>query len=424
MKKAKILNNKMTFLGHEIKDVRSVSFSFWIRSGVVTETTEENGMSHFLEHMLFKGTPSLNSKEIAHASALLGGNINAYTTKEHVCLYGKVLDDDFMEALKILSDMLNAPLLADKDIEKEKKVILDEIAMYNDTPEELGYDVLCRIMFPETHYGMPILGVKETVSSFSQEELKEYYQKHFNTGEMIFTIAGNYDEEETMAYLESAFENYIGDKAFSEEENTPIHIASGYEYIEKDLEQIHVHIGFKGLKFNDSDSYPLMALNNILGGTSSSRLFQKVREEHGLAYNIDTQPVFYKDSGFFNLYFSSSQGEAEETVALIIEEIKKIKDGDISEDEYNVSISNLKVNYLMGLETSEEHMNFMGKSYYYLHRLISNDEIVSEIEKINKERVIELANDLLSGDTVAVSVVGPLSEERTKSIYQTFRDNI
>lgn len=424
MKKAKILNNNMTFLGHEIKDVRSVSFSFWIRSGVVTELADQNGMSHFLEHMLFKGTPSLNSKEIAHMSDLLGGNINAYTTKEHVCLYAKVLDEDFMEALKILSDMLNAPLLAEKDIEKEKKVILDEIAMYNDTPEELGYDVLCRIMFPETHYGMPILGTKDTVSSFSQEALKKYYKKYFNTGEIIFSIAGNYDEKETISYLESAFKNYIGDKAFSKEEKRLTHITNGYDYIEKELEQIHVHIGFKGLKFNDSDTYPLMALNNILGGTSSSRLFQKVREEHGLAYHIDTQPVFYKNGGFFNLYFSSSQGEAEETVALIIEEIKKIKNGDISDDEYNVSISNLKVNYLMGLETSEEHMNFMGKSYYYLYRVISNEEIVSEIEKINKTRVIELANELLVGDTVAVSVVGPLSKERTKSIYETFRDNI
>ena len=416
----KVLKNNMTFLGHKIKDVRSVSFSFWIRSGVVTEAAGEYGMSHFLEHMLFKGTPRLNSKEIAHASDLLGGNINAYTTKEHVCLYGKVLDEDFIEALTILSDMLNQPLMAGGDIEKEKKVVLDEIAMYNDTPEELGYDVLCKILFPETHYGMPILGQKDTVSEFTQEELLAYYKKRFNTGEIIFSIAGNYDEDETMIFLENAFTQYIGDEALPVIEAKPAKTHSGYEYIEKDLEQIHVHIGFKGLQFNDSDSYPLMALNNILGGTSSSRLFQKIREEHGLAYNIDTQPVFYRNGGFFNLYFSSSQGEVEDTVQLIIEELKKIKEGDISEDEYKVAISNLKVNYLMGLETSEDHMNFMGKSFYYLNRIITNEEIVEEIDRISVERVLHLAKDILSGDTVAVSVVGPLSEERTEAIYKKF----
>lgn len=424
MIKTKILKNNMTFLGHQIKDVRSVSFSFWIRSGVVTEQEIENGMSHFLEHMLFKGTPTLNSKEIAHESDLLGGNINAYTTKEYVCLYGKVLDEDFIKALTILSDMLNNPLMAEADIEKEKKVVLDEIAMYNDTPEELGYDILCKMLFPETHYGMPILGVKETVSAFKKDDLLEYYAKHFNTGEMIFSIAGNYDEDKTIAFLENAFDNYIGESALPAVKPKEITIQSGYNYVEKELEQIHVHIGFKGLKFNDSDSYRLVAFNNILGGTSSSRLFQTVREEHGLAYNIDTQPVYYKDSGFFNLYFSSSQGEVEDTVALIIEEIKKIKSGDITEDEYNVSISNLKVNYLMGLETSEDHMSYMGKSYYYLNRVISNEEIVKELELITLSRVLELANEILIGETVAVSVVGPLSEERTKAIYDSFKNEL
>jgi len=420
----KILNNKMTFLGHPLKDVRSVSFSFWIRSGVITESDLENGMSHFIEHMLFKGTPRLNSKEIAHASDLLGGNINAYTTKEHVCLYGKVLDEDFMEALAILADMLNQPLMAEEDIEKEKKVVLDEIAMYNDTPEELGYDVLCKILFPETHYGMPILGTKETVTAFEKDQLLDYYKKRFNTGEIIFSIAGNYDEDKTIAFLEEAFTHYIGEAALVEIPSEEITVQSGYEYIEKDLEQIHVHVGFKGLKFNDSDTYPLMALNNILGGTSSSRLFQKVREEHGLTYNIDTQPVFYKDSGFFNLYFSSSQGEVEESVKLIIEEFKKIKAGHISEDEYKVSVSNLKVNYLMGLETSEEHMNFMGKSYYYLNRIISNDEIVDEIDKITFDRVLKLAQEILTSDTIAVSVVGPFSEQRTQALYNVFKNEL
>lgn len=418
----KILNNKMTFIGHKIDDVRSVSFSFWIRSGVVTETMKENGMSHFLEHMLFKGTSRLSSKEIAHLSDLFGGNINAYTTKEYVCLYGKVLDEDFIEALSILSDMLNDPLLEAEEIEKEKKVIYDEIAMYNDTPEELGYDVLCKILFPGTHYGMPILGTKESVMEFEREHSLGYYKEHFNTGEIIFSIAGNYDEEKTVQFLESNFNKYIGDKPLKNIEKDEIHVESGYEYIEKDLEQVHVHIGFKGMRFNDDKSYPLMALNNILGGTSSSRLFQKIREEHGLAYNIDTQPVFYKNSGFFNLYFSSSQGEVEETVALIVEEILKIKAGDISKDEYQVSISNLKVNYLMGLETSEEHMNFMGKSYFYLNRVITNEEIVEDIDKITLEGVIKVANEILSGEKIGVSIVGNLSEERTKTIYDKLRN--
>ncbi|MBN2898402.1 MAG: insulinase family protein [Clostridia bacterium] len=420
----KILKNNMTFLGHQIKDVRSVSFSFWIRSGVITESEVENGVSHFLEHMLFKGTAKLNSKEIAHASDLLGGNINAYTTKEHVCLYGKVLDEDFMEALSILSDMLNAPLISEEEIEKEKKVVLDEIAMYNDTPEELGYDILCKILFPESHYGMPILGEKETVTQFQREQLVDYYREHFNTGEIIFSIAGNYDEAETIEYLEKNFTNYIGEVAFPDMNFGAIEMQSGYKYVDKELEQIHVHVGFKGLQFNDKDSYPLMALNNILGGTSSSRLFQKVREDHGLAYSIDTQPVFHEDIGFFNLYFSSSQGEVEETVMHIIDEIKLIKSGDITDDEYKVAISNLKVNYLMGLETSEDHMNFMGKSYYYLKRIITNEEIVEEIDQITKERVLALAKRILTGDILAVSVVGPLSEERTKKIYDAFREEL
>jgi predicted Zn-dependent peptidase len=416
----KILNNKMTFLGHKIDDVRSVSFSFWIRSGVITESDLENGMSHFLEHMLFKGTPNYTSKEIADATDLLGGNINAYTTKELVCLYGKVLDEDFMKALTILSDMLNQPLMTHEEIEKEKKVVLDEIAMYNDTPEELGYDVLCKILFPETHYGMPILGQKNTVMNFDRDHLLEYYDRCFNTGEIIFSVAGNYDEDQTINFIESAFTNYVGSEPLADRVSQDIHIHSGYKYIEKDLEQVHVHIGFKGLKFNDDDSYPLMAFSNILGGTSSSRLFQKVREEHGLAYSIDTQPVFYKESGFFNLYFSSSQGEIEESVYHIIDELKKIKQGDISDDEYQVAISNLKVNYLMGLETSEDHMNFMGKSYYYLQRVLTIDEIVEQIDHITKERVKALAGEILTGDTLAVSVVGPLSEERTKNIYKIF----
>ncbi len=411
----KILNNNLIFLGKKL-DVRSVSFGFWIKTGVITENAIDNGITHFLEHMLFKGTELHDSKKIAYISDLLGGNINAYTTKEMVCLYGKVLDEDFKKALELLCDMLNKPKLCDEDIQKEKKVIWDEIAMYNDSPEELGYDELCKVLFPNQNYGMPILGDKDNVNGFTKERLENYYKKYFSTGNIVFSIAGNFDEKMTVQFLENAFTENV---SVMENQNCDNHIklSGGYSYTEKDLEQIHVHIGFKGLKFNHRDSYCLLALSNILGGSTSSRLFQRIREEHGLAYSIDTQPVFYKEAGFFNLYFSSSSGEIENAIEHIIYELKNIKNFEISSDEFEIAISSLKINYLMGLESSEEYMNFMAKSYYYLDRIIDIDEIVKNIELITIERIKTLANQILNSNTFAISIVGQFSDEKTKYIY-------
>ena len=417
------LKQGSTLISYEMPHIRSVSIGIWINSGVITENKKNNGISHFIEHMLFKGSDKLTSKDIALKTDLLGGNINAYTTKENVFLYGKVLDDDFEKALNILIEMINSPQFDENEIEKEKKVIIDEIAMYNDTPEELGYDVLCEILYPDSTYGMPILGVKETVDSFTKSDVENYFKSFFNPGNFIISVAGNFDEEKLVKYLdENIREN--GNVEKKSDYSVEHIINGGYKFLYKDLEQIHFHVGFKGKRFDDKGSYIMLVLNNILGGSASSRLFQKVREDFGLAYNIDTQPVFYKHEGFFDLYFSSSSDEIDKSVELICEEIRNIKSGEISDFDFNVSISNLKCNYLMGIETSDDYMNYMTRSFYYLDRIIDNDEIVKEIEKITKDDVVRLANEIFDKEIVGLSVIGKYSEKKSKLIYEYIKNNI
>ena len=419
----RILEKGSTLICYRIPHIRSTSVGIWIKSGVITENKKNNGINHFIEHMLFKGSEKLTSKDIALKTDLLGGNINAYTTKENVFLYGKVLDDDFEEALDILIEMINNPKFREDEIEKEKKIIIDEIAMYNDTPEELGYDVLSEILYPDSTYGMPILGTKETVESFTKADIENYFKSFFNPSNFVISVAGNFDEEKLVKYLNK---NIISASEYktSLDYSSEHVINGGFKFIHKDLEQIHFHMGFKGRKFDDEESYIMLVLNNILGGSASSRLFQKVREDFGLAYNIDTQPVFYKHDGFFDLYFSSSNDEIEKSVELICEEIRNIKSGEISDFDFNVSISNLKCNYLMGIETSDDYMNYMSRSFYYLDRIIDNEEIVREIEKISKEDVVRLANEIFNKDIVGLSVIGKYSESKSKKIYEYIKGNL
>jgi len=404
------LENGLRVVCEKIPYVRSVSVGIWAGTGSRYETRENNGISHFIEHMMFKGTTKRNAREIAESIDNIGGQINAFTGKECTCYYTKTLDENIDIAMDVLADMFFNSKFDEKDIDLERKVILEEIRMYEDSPEELVHDMLSETVWVKDTLGYPILGTEDSLNRINRMSIRDYMKKNYTPSNCVISVSGNFDEDGLKDLVEKYFSHWNSDfdgrKNFNRAE-----FVNKVSIKEKDTEQVHICMGFNGIEQGNENLYTLLAINNIFGGGMSSRLFQKIREEMGLVYSIYSYPSAYKNAGLFTIYAGMNPENLELVVDLILEEITDLKKNYISKDELEKSKNKLKGSHIFGLESTSSRMNSIGKSEVLLGYVYTPEEILKKIDNIDMDRVVEVVDRIFDTECFGFTAVGNISTD-------------
>ena len=401
----KTLKNGIRVAVEEIPYVRSVSFGIWVKNGSRDENINNNGISHFIEHMLFKGTFKRSAKDIAEEMDALGGQINAYTTKEYTCYHTRVLDKHIEKAVDILSDMFLNSKFDDNDVSRERNVILEEINMYDDAPEEVVHDKLQENIWKNSSLGLPILGTADTISNFDGKIIKDYFDKHYTNENTVISIAGNVNENEAFALVEKYFGDKKSLKTLNEEKEKTVYYPS-FIKSPKDIEQIHMCMCFPGLERDHENKYDMTIFNTIFGGGMSSRLFQKIREDNGLTYSIYSYISAYTDAGLFAVYAGMNPNQIEKVCRLIYEEIEDIKNSLISDKVIKITKEQIISNYIIGTESTVNRMTSMGGSVLLRNTVQTQEEIISNIESVTAQSVHNIVNKIFDFDKISISLSG------------------
>ncbi|WP_066364933.1 M16 family metallopeptidase [Neobacillus fumarioli] len=401
-----ICQNGVRIILEQIPTVRSVAIGIWIGTGSRNENPKTNGISHFLEHMFFKGTTTRSAKDIAESFDSIGGQVNAFTSKEYTCYYAKVLDTHSQFALDVLADMFFNSTFVEEELKKEKNVVLEEIKMYEDTPDDIVHDLLSRAVYEDHPLGYPILGTEETLNTFTGASLKQYINERYNPESVVISIAGNVPET-FIHEVEKYFGFYQGENR-EIQEDSPVFHANRISR-KKETEQAHLCIGFEGLKVGHDDIYSLVTLNNILGGSMSSRLFQEVREQRGLAYSVFSYHSAYQDSGIVTIYGGTGAKQLNVLYETIQETLDKLKQNGITEKELTNSKEQLKGSLMLSLESTNSRMSRNGKNELLLKRHRTLDEIIEQIDAVTKQSVDEMARSIFTNQ-FSVSLISPDGE--------------
>lgn len=387
----------------KIPNVRSVTIGIWVKTGSRHETAELNGISHFLEHMFFKGTENLTAKEIAESFDRIGGQVNAFTSKEYTCYYAKVLDNHATYALEILADMFFNSTFDEEELAKEKNVVYEEIKMYEDTPDDIVHDLLTKAIFENHPLGYPILGSEETLATFTKDMLKDYMYNSYTPDKVVISIAGNV-EESFMKEVEKRFGTYKGGNR-KELDAKPIFHKN--EVIRrKDTEQAHLCIGFNGYSVRDKRIYPLIIANNILGGSMSSRLFQEVREKRGLAYSVYSYHSSYEDTGTVTIYGGTAVNQLDVLAETIFNILHDLKNNGITVKELENSKEQIKGNLVLGTEGTNSRMSRNGKNELLLGEHKSIDEMIQIIDAVTIDEVNHVCSELFT-EEYSISLIAP-----------------
>ena len=404
------LSNGLRVVCEKIPYVRSVSVGIWIGTGSRNENIKNNGISHFIEHMLFKGTEKLSAKDIAETIDNIGGQINAFTGKECTCYFTKTLDTHMEIAFETLSDMLFNSKFDATDIDIERKVIMEEIGMYEDSPEELVHDILSESVWENNPLGYPILGTFDCLNDIKRENILEYISQNYFPKNTVVAVAGNFED----AMLDEMVNKYFGDWKSKTDEITnysEAEFVSRVKIKEKDTEQIHICMGFNGIEHGDNKLYTLLAINNIFGGGMSSRLFQNIRESKGLAYSIYSYPSSYKNAGLFTIYAGMNPDEIETVTQLIFDEVRLLKKEGLTVGELEKSKEQLKGNYILGLESTSSRMNSIGKSELMLRRILTPEETLKKVDQIKIDDVNDIISTILNTDMISFTAVGNMKKD-------------
>ena len=408
MIKKHTLDNGLRIVMEKIDYVRSASIGIWVNVGSNNENEETNGVSHFIEHMLFKGTDNRKANEIAEDIDNLGGQLNAFTSKECTCFYVKVLDENINEALDILSDMFFNSLFSQEEIEKEISVVIEEIKMYEDSPEDIVHDKLSEVIFSGSPMAYNILGTEENLKTFNNSKVKKYMEKNYSPSNTVVAIAGSFDEEELISIIEQKF------KYWENEEVRHVHKESTYQRkvigINKDLEQLHMCIGNRTIGRHDKNYHPLLVLNNLFGGTMSSRIFQEVREKKGLVYSVYSFVSNYSNTGIFSIYAGMSYEQAEDALRTILKEMVNIKNGNISQEEFLRAKQQIKGNYILSLESTSSRMSAIGRRELLYNEIIYPEEVIESINNVKMEDVLEIAGELFKIENLSITFTGNLNK--------------
>lgn len=388
-----------------IPSMRSVALGIWVLAGSRNESKKNGGISHFVEHMLFKGTSRRTAMDIADEMDKIGGQMNAYTTKELTCYYARVLDSHFDAALDVLSDMFFNSKFDETEVSKEKNVILEEISMYEDTPEDLAHDILQHAVWEGDPLGLPILGTRESVGSFCSADFKNYVKGSYRPENIVVAAAGNFDESAVLKKIESVFSDCTGGAGYSKPEFHPVYKPSVVKR-EKDVEQLHLCLAFPGVPLGSEQSYAAAAFNTVFGGGMSSRLFQNIREKHGLVYSIYSYNAAYRDAGLCVIYAALNPQSAESVIGLIKKEIDGLFAEKITAEQLSKTKEQLKSNYLLGLESTSARMSAIARSEILLDRIYTPDETIEKIEAISLDGIYALAESVFNWKDLSVSAVG------------------
>lgn len=408
----KTMPNGMRTVGERIPHFRSAALGVWVGVGSIHEGEGEYGLSHLIEHMVFKGTKKRSARELAAVMDAVGGHLNAYTTKESTCFYVRVVDEHIPLAVDVLSDLVTNPLFSKEALDMEKQVVLEEISMVEDTPEDLVGELLNNAFYGPHNLARPILGSAEGIKSYTTETVEAYFRKHYSPGNFVFSHAGNYDEKKLGDLLKEHF-------AADGNPKNPYNVAP-FEHggekkaliRKKDIEQLHVSVAFRGYARMDDRLYPMLILNNILGGGMSSRLFQRIREERGLVYSVYTYPSSFVDSGMFALYAGLNPANVDEVMKIIREELDSLRQGHITEEEFMRSREQLKGGYVLGLDGISSRMADMGKGLLLSNAIRTEEEVLNKINAVKPEDVTAVAQYVFDSRYSAASAVGKLPGRR------------
>ena len=402
-----VLPNGLIVLTERMEYMRSVAMGVWIKSGSRCEVAETNGISHFVEHMLFKGTRTRSAQKIAREMDSIGGNLDAFTGMETICFSVKSLAEHVPIALDVLTDMVLNPIFAESDIERERKVILEEIKIDEDTPEVLVHELFTQAFWKDHPLGKPILGTAKTVARLDQQSLFAYHSDRFHGGNMIFSAAGNLDHNRFVEAVAQKFAPLADGETLNE---LPAPKASARIVLrnKKALEQVQICLGVPTSAITDENRYVTLILNTVLGGGMSSRLFQTIREERGMAYSIYSDLSPYRDTGALCVFAGASVGKGVEVVDLILAEFRKLKQELLTEEELTRAKNQVKGNILLGLESSNARMANIANQEMYFHRFIAVDEIIARICDVTAVQVQTMAQRLFDPERIAVTLLGRL----------------
>jgi predicted Zn-dependent peptidase len=402
-----VLPSGMIVLTERMEHVRSVAMGVWMRAGSRHEVPELNGISHFVEHMVFKGTKSRSAQSIAREVDAIGGNLDAFTGKETICFNVKVLDEHVPTALDVLSDLVLNPVFATEEIARERGVILEEIKMDEDNPDTLVHEIFTQNFWKDHPLGKPILGTRETVRSFEQETLRGFFEQRFLAGSMVFSAAGNLEHDRFVEMVARHFSSLTPGTVASDTVAptvTPrVHLRN-----KKSLEQVQLCLGVPAPPVADESRYTTLVLNTLLGGGMSSRLFQTVREERGLVYAIYSDLNPYRDTGSLCVYAGTSSDRALQVIDLIMEEFHRLKSEPLPAEELQRAKDQLKGNLLLSLESSMSRMSNLARQQMYFERFFGLEEILAMVEGVTEEQVMEMAARLFQPERVAVTLLGRL----------------
>lgn len=409
MYKKHSLPNGLRIVLEKIPYVKSVSIGIWVRTGSRNENANNNGISHFIEHMMFKGTEKRTAKDIAASIDNLGGQLNAFTGKECTCYYTKTLDDHINIAIDVLSDMFFNSLFTTKDINIEKRVIAEENGLYEDSPEELVHDMLSEAVWDGDPIGYPILGTKKSLKNISKEMLHEYMDNNYTPENTVIAVAGKFDEKRLLGLIEEKFGHWKS-KGKQQEQLGKVEFKPSFKVKEKDIEQVHLCIGFNGVEHGNDDMYPLLAINSMFGGGMSSKLFQSIREKKGLVYSIYSYPSAYRKAGLFTIYAGMKPDNLEVVKKHIYDEILLLKKKGIKGDELAKAKEQLKGGYMLGLESTCSRMISIGKSELMLGRIDTPQKVLKKIDKIDMESVQKIIDNIFDLEKVGLSLVGNIKK--------------
>jgi predicted Zn-dependent peptidase len=409
-----VLDNGIRIVSHEMPDNRSVSLGIWVENGSRHESEAENGISHFIEHLLFKGTERRSAAEIAEEMDAVGGVLNAFTSKENTCYYAKVLDENLPLAIDLLTDIfLHSSFDAD-EIERERSVILQEISQAEDTPDDYVHDLFNLDLFQNHPIGRPICGRQETVSGFRRDDIINFFKSRYLPQRVIVSAAGHIRHatlvEEMARQLGSAPDGGTGEYALEAEVKTAPQMARGVYPHMKSLEQVHLCLGVGGIHQAHPKRYVAYVLNTLLGGGMSSRLFQEIREKRGKAYSVYSFSSSYKDVGYLGVYAGTSLESTEEVVELTVKEIKKLAAGEIADEEIRRTQGQLIGNTILGLESTDSWMSHIARNEIYFAKAVTTDEICRRIRAVSRADVIDLAGELFQDEGMTLTLLGDFSE--------------
>lgn len=404
--KKTILPNGLKVVTEHIESIKSISAGIWVKTGSRNESAKQAGITHFLEHMLFKGTESRTAYEIAQSMESVGGYLNAFTSTEYTCYYARCLDSKLEVALDVLSDMVRHSSFPEEEMQKEKNVVLEEMKMYKDSPDDVILEEFSNQMFPGHPIGRPVLGFEETVLSFTREGLFNYIEERYQPDNLLVAVAGNVDHDKVVNAVTRLLDHEITTPTQNEDQPLPPYEVTHKE-ISKSIEQAHMILGRRALNYDHPDKYLLLLANTILGGGMSSRLHQNIREKYGYCYSIGPFNQSYVDSGLFGVYIGTDSDYVPHVRELIEKEFERLQNEKIGEKELHEAKAHLKGKLLLSQENTSNRMTRMAKSEIYFNRYVTLDELVENIDAVDAEDLLTFSQDFFNPETYSETLLVP-----------------